>query len=285
MSSSSIESTLRVAITGACGHMGSTLVLAVMGHEELRLSGALERAGHPLLRRDIGSHVGLDTCGITISDDIKSVVAETDVVIDFSSPSHSVALSSVVAELGKIHVIGTTGFSDEEESVLQKSASSCVIVKSANMSVGVNVMRVLTQQAASILDTHFDVEILDVHHRRKVDAPSGTALALAESVARGRGLGAGGKHEGLRWGHSQAREQGRVGFGALRGGDAVGTHTVFFLGDGETFEMTHRAQDRSIYAQGALQAALWARGQPHGLYDMVDVFQGILAGRLKSAGR
>ncbi|MBC6444859.1 MAG: 4-hydroxy-tetrahydrodipicolinate reductase [Alphaproteobacteria bacterium GM202ARS2] len=258
--------------------MGSALVLAVMGNEQLQLSGALERPQHPLLQRDIASHVGLNDCGVKVSDDIHAVVAEADVVIDFSSPEHSVALSLVAAELGKIHVIGTTGFSDEDEATLQKAAASCVIVKSANMSVGVNVMRVLTQKAAAILAADFDVEILDVHHRRKVDAPSGTSLALAESVARGRGVATDKALDaGFRWGHTQARELGRVGFGSLRGGDVVGTHSVLFLGNGETFEMTHRAQDRSIYAQGAVQAALWAQGKPHGLYDMVDVFQGILA--------
>ena len=246
---------LSVGVTGACGAMGQALVQAVIKHDNLALTAVLERKGHPDIGQDIGSLYSKQACGVVLAADDAAFVAETDAVIDFSFHSHTAVLAGLIAERGSIHIIGTTGFTPEEQRAIDKASSSCVIVQAANMSIGVNVLRVLVERAARALSS-CDISVLDIHHRRKKDAPSGTAFLLAQSVTKGTG-----------------RQLEREALVSMRGGDAIGSHSVMFFGEGERLELIHHAQDRAIYVQGALRAALWAQDKPYGLYDMTDVFK------------
>ena len=246
---------LSVGVTGACGAMGQALVQGVQRHDYLTLKAVLERQGHTAIGQDIGSYCGKHAYGVVVADDSEAFVSGVDAVIDFSFHSHTAVLAGLIAERGSIHIIGTTGFTAEEQRAIDKAASSCVIVQAANMSIGVNVLRVLVEQAARALSS-CDLSVLDIHHRRKKDAPSGTALLLAESAKKGLGY--------------PVQPEALV---SIRGGDAIGSHSVSFFGEGERLELTHHAQDRSIYVQGALRAAVWAQARPYGLYDMVDVFK------------
>lgn len=260
-----------LVVVGAGGRMGQTLIRTIHAMEGARLAGAIERAGSPHLAKDAGELAGIGIINVEISDDPLPVFAKADGVLDFTSPAASVEFAGYAAQARIVHVIGTTGFSDEDEAALKAAARHATIVKSGNMSLGVNLLSVLVQQAAKALDADFDIEILEMHHRHKVDAPSGTALLLGEAAARGREIAFAENSVRVRDGHTGAREEGTIGFATLRGGSVVGDHSVIFAGQGERIALSHHAEDRAIFARGAVKAALWAREKKPGLYSMLDV--------------
>jgi 4-hydroxy-tetrahydrodipicolinate reductase len=262
---------IRVTIAGASGRMGRTLIRAVSANPDMALAFALERPQHPDLGRDAGELAGLPPgLGVALTSDALAAAAASDAIIDFTVPQGSVALSELAAQARIVHVIGTTGFSDSELARLRAAARHAVIVKSGNMSLGVNLLAALVRQAAKALP-NYDVEIVEMHHRMKVDAPSGTALLLGEAAAEGRGVDLKAHAVRVRDGQTGSRDDGAIGFASLRGGTVVGDHTVTLAGPFERIELTHRAEDRMIFARGALHAALWARAKTPGLYSMADV--------------
>ncbi len=262
---------LRLAVVGAAGRMGRMLVQTIPDTLGVRLSGALEHAGAPTIGVDSGILVGSGANGVPLSDDAAAVIAQCDVLIDFSSPASTVALAALTAQAGAAHVIGTTGLSAEDLEAIAAAASKTVVVRSGNMSLGVNLLAVLVERAAKALGPAWDAEIVEMHHAKKVDAPSGTALLLGEAVARGRGIDLGEHSTRGRDGLTGPRKPGDIGFASLRGGTVIGDHSVIFAGTGERIEFSHRAEDRGIFARGALAAALWTRGRAPGLYSMADV--------------
>jgi 4-hydroxy-tetrahydrodipicolinate reductase len=264
-------SDMRIVVAGAGGRMGRTLVKAVTETSGLTLAGAIEQPGSRFVGHDAGELCGAGKVGIAISSDAASALSKADGVIDFTVPAATRDLAAKAAEAGIVHVIGTTGLSEDDEARIKAAASKAVIVKSGNMSLGVNLLAALVRRVAKTLDNEFDIEILEMHHNKKVDAPSGTALLLGRAAAEGRGIDLG-KHSVMaRQGHTGARKAGDIGFAALRGGTVVGDHNVIFAGPAERIELSHRAEDRVIFARGAMKAALWARGQKPGLYSMTDV--------------
>ncbi len=266
---------MRVIVAGAGGRMGRTLVKAIAAHKELVLAGALEGAGSALIGQDAGALAGIGDNGIKLTSDAAQLIDKADALIDFTAPAATLAFAALAAKSsnksGKVHVIGTTGLSAADEGKIEDAAKQAVIVKSGNMSLGVNLLAALTKRVAKTLDQSFDIEILEMHHNQKVDAPSGTALLLGRAAAEGRGISLDGHKVMSREGHTGARKAGDIGFAALRGGSVVGEHSVIFAGPAERIELTHKAEDRMIFARGALHAALWARGQKPGLYSMMDV--------------
>ena len=262
---------MRLIVAGAGGRMGRTLVKAIAEHKDLALSGALEGAGSPLIGQDAGVLAGIGENGIKLTGDAAALMKNADGIIDFTVPAATVAFAALAAQAGKVHIIGTTGLSADDETKIKGAASQAVIVKSGNMSLGVNLLAALTKRVAATLDDAFDIEIVEMHHNKKVDAPSGTALLLGQAAAQGRGIDLAQHSERGRDGHTGARTAGDIGFASLRGGTVVGDHTVMFAGPAERIELTHKAEDRMIFARGALHAALWARGQKPGLYSMMDV--------------
>ena len=262
---------MRIVVAGAGGRMGRTLVKAIADTKGLALAGALEQAGSPLLGQDAGELAGLGRNGVALTPDAAAMLAKADGVVDFSLPSASCELAGAAAAAGIAHIIGTTGFSEDDEAKIKAAAAKTVIVKSGNMSLGVNLLAALVKRVAKTLDDEFDIEIVEMHHNRKIDAPSGTALLLGRAAADGRGVDLGQRSVMARQGHTGARQSGDIGFAALRGGTVVGEHSVIFAGPAERIELSHRAEDRVIFARGALKAALWARGQNPGLYSMADV--------------
>jgi 4-hydroxy-tetrahydrodipicolinate reductase len=231
----------------------------------------VEQEGSPFVRRDAGELAGSGALGIAITDRPLEVFTRVDGVLDFTAPKASVAYAGLAAQARIVHVIGTTGFSAEDEAAIAAAARHATIVKSGNMSLGVNLLAALVERAARALGEDFDIEICEMHHRHKVDAPSGTALLLGQAAARGREADLGARAIRGREGHTGPRPRGAIGFAALRGGSVVGDHTVTLAGEGERIELTHRAEDRQIFARGAVKAALWAHGRPPGLYSMQDV--------------
>lgn len=262
--------TLRVAVAGAGGKMGRTLLEGVLRDGALELAAALEVAGSPALGRDAGEAAGA-ACGIRVTSDIEAAIAACDAIIDFTRPAGTLAHLDACVRLGKRMVIGTTGFTAEEKSRVEAAATRIPIAMAPNFAVGVNVLFKLAGDAAKALGDDFDIEIVEAHHRQKVDAPSGTALRLGEIVAGalGRSLDAVATHG--REGDTGARPPAEIGFHAIRGGDIVGEHTVIYAGTGERVELTIRSQSRMTYALGALRAAKWLAKQPPGLFDMFDV--------------
>jgi 4-hydroxy-tetrahydrodipicolinate reductase len=263
-------SDMALVVVGAAGRMGQTLVRIIHETEGVRLSGAVEREGSPMLGRDAGELAGVGNLDVPISDDPLAAFAKADGVLDFSAPAASVAYSGYAAQARIVHVIGTTGIGAEDEEKIAAAARHATIVKSGNMSLGVNLLAVLVEQAARALPADFDIEILEMHHRHKVDAPSGTALLFGRAAAEGRGIGLENSSVRVRDGHTGPRPEGAIGFATLRGGSVVGDHSVMFAGQGERI-LTHSAEDRGIFARGAVKAALWARGKKPGLYSMRDV--------------
>lgn len=263
---------MKLVVAGASGRMGCSLIRAILALEGVTLHGAIERDGSEMIGRDAGEIAGLGRNGITISGDALATIANADGLIDFTAPAASVEYAGYTAQARCVHVIGTTGFSEDEEEKLTAAARHATIVKSGNMSLGVNLLSVLVQRAAAALDaSDFDIEIVEMHHRHKVDAPSGTALLLGEAAARGRGIDLAENSVRSRDGHTGPRETGTIGFATLRGGSVVGEHSVIFAGEGERISLSHHAQDRANFANGALKAALWAWGEKPGLYNMRDV--------------
>ncbi|MFG1416377.1 4-hydroxy-tetrahydrodipicolinate reductase [Xanthobacter sp. V0B-10] len=265
---------LRIVIAGAGGRMGRTLIKAIGEQKGLALAGALEHAGSAHIGSDAGVVAGLPALGLPVASDaegLAAVLAHADVVVDFSSPAASVRLAGAAAEAGVAMVIGTTGFSAADQAVLVEAARRIPIVKSGNMSLGVNLLAALTRRVAATLDESFDIEILEMHHNKKVDAPSGTALLLGEAAAAGRHRDLDEWSERGRDGQTGARKSGAIGFASLRGGSVVGEHAVIFAGPAERIELVHKAEDRMIFAHGALVAARWVKGRAPGLHSMADV--------------
>ncbi|NOZ33643.1 MAG: 4-hydroxy-tetrahydrodipicolinate reductase [Alphaproteobacteria bacterium] len=262
---------LRICVMGAGGRMGQALTRAIAAHDDTDLCGALERAGSPALGKNAAQLAGLEPGDITISPDVATGLEDADAVIDFTTPEATLAMLAYTGTRGLIHIIGGTGFNAEQDQTIAERVGSARIVKAGNMSLGVNLLMGLVKQAASALDPSFDIEIVEMHHRRKVDAPSGTALMLGEAVAAGRNISLADHSVLTRLGITGARERGTIGFATLRGGTVVGEHSVIFAGENERMELTHKAEDRSLFANGAITAALWARHQPPGLYSMQDV--------------
>jgi 4-hydroxy-tetrahydrodipicolinate reductase len=262
---------LRVAIAGAGGRMGLANLRAVAATPGLVLHAAFDRPGAPAIGRDAGELAGLGPLGVSVGEDAEAALAGADIIIDFTAPAVSVLLAEAAAPRGLVHVIGTTGCSKEEDWAIQKAGSAGArIVKSGNFSPGVNLLLGLVRQAARALPG-YDVEVLEMHHNRKVDAPSGTALMLGRAAAEGRGVDLDAAAVRVRDGHTGPRRPGSIGFATLRGGGVIGEHSVILAGETERIELTHRAEDRAMFAAGAVQAALWAAGQPPGFYDMADV--------------
>jgi 4-hydroxy-tetrahydrodipicolinate reductase len=262
---------MRLAIMGAAGRMGRELIRAVQGTRDCEVAGAVEREGSPFLGKDAGEVAGAGHIGVPITSDALPLFTHIEGVLDFTTPATSVAISALSAQARIVHIIGTTGFSAEDEAKLEAAARHATIVKSGNMSLGVNLLAALVEKAAAALDDRFDIEILEMHHRHKADAPSGTALLLGEAAASGRRIALKDRIAGKRDGHTGERPVGVIGFASLRGGDVVGDHTVILAGPGERLELTHRAENREIFARGAVAAALWAQGRGPGLYSMRDV--------------
>jgi 4-hydroxy-tetrahydrodipicolinate reductase len=262
---------LRILVTGAAGRMGRTLIRAIGETPGYVLEGAVERVGAAEFGEDAGSLSGLKPSGVKIGADPMALVTKADVIIDFSSPAASVGFAALAAEKKIVHVIGTTGFSAEEEQKIEAAARHTVIVKSGNMSLGVNLLAALVKRVAKTLGSEYDIEIVEMHHNKKVDAPSGTALLLGHAAADGRGIKFGDHMDSGRDGQTGARRTGDIGFASLRGGTVVGDHSVIFAGPAERIELVHRAEDRLIFARGALAAAKWGKGKKAGLYSMADV--------------
>lgn len=262
---------MRLVVVGAAGRMGQMLVKTIAASADAMLSGAIERPGSAALGRDAGEISGLGVLGVQISDDPLAALLNADGVIDFTAPAATVELAALAAQARIVHVIGTTGFGGEDLQKLEAAARHARLVKSGNMSLGVNLLAGLVEKAAATLGPDWDIEIVEMHHRMKVDAPSGTALLLGEAAAKGRDIALAQHSVRSRDGHTGARVQGDIGFATLRGGTVVGDHQVIFAGAGERIELGHRAEDRGIFARGALRAALWARDRKPGLYSMKDV--------------
>lgn len=262
---------MKLVVVGAGGRMGQALVRAIHGMDGVTLGGAIEREGSAALGKDAGELAGVGPLGVAIGDDPLPVFARAEGVIDFTAPAATVAYAEITAQARIAHVIGTTGCGEAEDAAIERAARHAPIVKSGNMSLGVNLLAVLVRQAAQALDEDFDIEVLEMHHRMKVDAPSGTALLLGQAAAQGRGVDLRQRSVRSRDGHTGARVAGDIGFATLRGGSVVGDHTVMLAGPHERIELRHVAEDRGIFARGAVKAALWARGRKPGLYSMADV--------------
>lgn len=263
-------SEIRIVVAGAAGRMGRTLVRIVSDTKGCVVSGALEARGHPDLGQDAGTLVGLAPLGVTLTDDPLPALAQAQAVIDFTVPSVSLELAALASQARIVHVIGTTGFSADDEAKIRAAARHAIIVKSGNMSLGVTLLASLVARAAKVLPD-FDIEIVEMHHRLKVDAPSGTALLLGRAAAEARGTFLEEKMEGARHGQTGARTPGTIGFAALRGGTVVGEHEVILAGPHERIILGHVAEDRAIFAQGAVAAAKWGQDREPGLYGMKDV--------------
>jgi len=264
-------SDMRLIVAGAGGRMGRTLIHAIAASKGAMLAAAVEAAGSPVIGRDAGELAGLGKNGVTVASDIEPLLAGADGLLDFTVPAATVAFAELTSQAGMVHVIGTTGLSGENDNLIAQAAKRAVIVKSGNMSMGVNLLATLVKRVAQTLDEEFDIEILEMHHNKKVDAPSGTALLLGRAAAEGRGIDLAQRSVRSRDGHTGMRCPGDIGFAALRGGSVVGDHTVIFAGPAERLELAHKAEDRMIFARGAIRAALWARGQKPGLYSMAHV--------------
>ena len=260
-----------IVITGASGRMGQMLVKGITALDKARLVGCVERTGHAWVGRDIGECMGGAPLGVTVTDDPLEAFARAQAVIDFTAPAATVEFAALAAQARAVHVIGTTGLEAAHIARIEAAARHAVIVRAGNMSLGVNLLVRMTQKIAAALDADWDVEVVEAHHRMKVDAPSGTALMLGRAAAEGRGVTLEEAMVSGRDGITGARERGTIGFSAIRGGDIVGEHDVIFAADGERVILRHVATDRAIFARGAIRAALWGQGQKPGHYDMMDV--------------
>jgi 4-hydroxy-tetrahydrodipicolinate reductase len=264
-------SEMRLIVAGAGGRMGRALTRVIAETKGAVLAGALEAPGSELLGKDAGVLAGLPANGVELSADLWTMSANADGILDFTVPAATIANVAIAAQRGLVHVIGTTGLSDDDDAVIKSVTSRAVVVKSGNMSLGINLLVALVKRVAQALDEGFDIEILEMHHRAKIDAPSGTALMLGEAAAAGRKVALDAHSARGRDGHTGARRTGDIGFASLRGGTVTGDHSVIFSGAMERIELIHRAEDRTMFAQGAVKAALWARDKKPGFYTMADV--------------
>src|SRR5246127_1753017 len=262
---------MRLIVAGAGGRMGRTLTRVISETQGAVLAGALEAPGSELLGKDAGVLAGLPANGVKLSACLWALSAEADGILDFTVPAATIANVAIAAQRGLVHVIGTTGLSPSDDAVIKSVTTRAIVVKSGNMSLGVNLLAALVKRVAQSLDSDFDIEILEMHHRAKIDAPSGTALMLGQAAAAGRGIPLEEHAVRGRDGVTGARRTGDIGFASLRGGTVTGDHSVIFAGPMERIELTHRAEDRTMFAQGAVKAALWAHGKKPGLYSMADV--------------
>ena len=266
------DAAMKLVVVGAAGRMGQTLIRLIHAIDGVTLHAAVERPGSPFVGKDAGEIAGLGANGVIIGDDPLAAFLHAEGVLDFTSPAGTVEFAALAAQARIVHVIGTTGCSADDDAKIAAAARHARVVKSGNMGLGVNLLSVLVEQAARALDpADWDIEVLEMHHKRKVDAPSGTALLLGDAAAKGRGVDLASHSVRVRDGHTGPREQGTIGFATLRGGSVVGEHSVIFAGEGETVTMSHSATDRSIFGRGAVKAALWARDKKPGLYSMLDV--------------
>lgn len=264
---------MKIGIAGCTGRMGLALIRAVAEAEGMTLAAGSIRPDQPVPERDFWLGSGI-TAPVEVVSSPAALFAASDAVIDFTTPASTLALAAQAAATGKPYVIGTTGLSAAQFRELESYAAQAPIVWASNMSVGVTLLAELVREVARKLDPEFDIEIVEMHHRNKVDAPSGTALSLGKAAAEGRGVDFDAMACLAREGNTGARPTGEIGFATLRGGDVIGDHTVVFAGPGERLELTHKSSSRAIYAYGALRAARWLAGRPHGLYAMRDVLNG-----------
>jgi len=260
-----------ITVTGASGRMGQMLIRLIATSDKARISAALERPGHAWVGRDIGACMGGADIGTLVTDDPLEALSLSQALIDFTAPDATVAFAALAAQARCVHVIGTTGLEPSHLVRIAAAAHHCPIIRAGNMSLGVNLLVRLTQKVAAALDADWDIEVVEAHHRHKVDAPSGTALMLGHAAADGRGIDLDTARVSGRDGITGPREPGSIGFSAIRGGDIVGEHDVIFATMGERIVLRHIATDRAIFARGALRAALWGLGQKPGAYDMMDV--------------
>ena len=265
------NSDLRVVIAGAGGRMGRTLIHAVAASKGFTLAGAVDAPNSTIIGRDAGELAGLGPNGVKVVGDAAPLLRSADALVEFTIAAATRAFAELTAKAGIVHVIGTTGHSAEEDAIIAKAAQRATIVKSGNMSLGVNLLAALVKRVAKTLNDDYDIEIVEMHHNKKIDAPSGTALMLGRAAAAGRGVDLGRRAVRGRDGLTGARRAGDIGFASLRGGTVIGEHSAIFAGPAERVELTHRAEDRIIFARGALHAASWARGKKPGLYSMADV--------------
>jgi len=262
---------MKIGIVGAAGRMGRMLLTEVLARQNIDLSGGTEAPDSAFIGIDLGALIGAPDTGRVVTDDADAVIADSDVVIDFTVPEATLAHVGAAARHGTAMVIGTTGFDGTQLADLNRFGAENVIVHAANYSVGVNLLLGLTEQAAAILNDDYDIEIVEMHHRHKIDAPSGTALAIGDAAASGRKVKLDDVAVRVRDGITGPRPAGDIGFATLRGGGVVGDHTVMFAAETERFELTHKAADRSVFAAGAVRAAVWATSQSPGYYSMRDV--------------
>lgn len=262
---------MKIAVVGAAGRMGQMLIRRIAATEGLELAGASESPNSNALGRDAGEVAGLDACDVTITGDSAAAIAAADAVIDFTIPAATVAHAKIAMEKGVAMVIGTTGLDLTQTALIHEAAKHVPIMWAANMALGVNILLALVEKTAAMLDPAYDIEILEMHHRHKIDAPSGTALALGKAAAAGRQVELEKVWRKSRDGHTGARPSGEIGFATLRGGEEVGVHTVMFAAAGERLELSHRSFSRETYASGAVRAALWLEDRKPGLYGMKDV--------------
>jgi 4-hydroxy-tetrahydrodipicolinate reductase len=256
---------------GAAGRMGRAIVSVIHEMADCTISGGTEPEGSEAVGADIGELAGVGKLGIPVTADPLELFTRSEGVIDFTSPAATAEHAGLAAQARIVHVIGTTGLAPHDEDAILAASRHAMIVKSGNMSLGVNLLAALVKKAAEVLTPDYDIEIVELHHRMKVDAPSGTALMLGKAAAEGRHIGLNEHSVRVRDGHTGVRKRGDIGFASLRGGDVIGDHSVVFAGPSERIELTHRAGDRQLFARGAIQAALWAKGKPPGLYSMQDV--------------
>ena len=264
-------SDMRLVIAGAGGRMGRALARAILETPGFALAGAVERAGAPGLGEDVGTLAGLSPCGVKVTGDPTPLAAAADGIVDFTTPAASAALAAIAAQAGIVHVLGTTGLTRVEDSKNEAAARNAVIIRSGNMSLGVNLLAALAKRVAKTLGADFDIEVVEMHHNKKIDAPSGTALMLGRAAAEGRGVDLAKHSVRARDGETGARKRGDIGFAALRGGTVIGDHSGIFAGPYERIELKHIAEDRMLFARGALAAARWGRGKKPGIYSMADV--------------
>jgi 4-hydroxy-tetrahydrodipicolinate reductase len=262
---------MRLVVAGAAGRMGQVLTRVIRETPGCEVAGGIEAANSPHLGRDLGELAGIGALGIKIGSDAGEALADADGLIDFTVPAATLALCEATGRLGLIHIIGTTGIDAAGEARIKRAAEKARIVKSGNFSFGVNLLAGLVKRAAALMGPNYDIEVVEMHHRAKIDAPSGTALLLAEAAAKGRRIELATNAIRGRDGHTGARPEGRIGFASLRGGSVVGDHTVVFAGPQERIELTHRAESREMFARGAVWAALKVRERGPGLYSMADL--------------
>jgi 4-hydroxy-tetrahydrodipicolinate reductase len=264
---------INIAILGAAGRMGQMIARHILAHHatEARIAFGVEHKNSWANGKDIGSILGLPSFGVAITTDREAAFKSADVLIDFTTPEATMEHAALSHQYGKPVVFGTTGLGQIELAAIKTASTKAPVVQSFNMSVGVNVLLALIEKTAQQLDASYDIEIIEAHHKHKVDAPSGTAIAMAQAAARGRKIDLEKAMIPARYGHVGPRPDGSIGFSVVRGGDIIGEHTVMFAGTGEQVEITHKASDRSLFAKGAAKAALWLPKQPRGLYTMRDV--------------